>query len=297
MSKKKKKQSILEKIKKLFALAKDNASEGERENAMRAANELLAKHNLELADIEGLAGLGDVVETRTNIGPEQWKIILARAAAELCFTKALCFERHKSGTGKLEQYAIFIGTAENGQVSIEFTNYLIDNLERESKRFFLGLDDFKVSFCTGAAARIFERAQRIVDEQRARELSEKQHVQEEPGQPGTSLVHVKKKLAQDAEDFIKNLDVKVAFQEDLEIDPHIFWCGQVYGEKVSLRKQIEGPVEEEKVEKPVTSAIERFFMRDAEIRAREKRREGSPWEVEFKTDPKEFARKNINGYE
>lgn len=43
---------ILEKVKKLLALAGNaGATEGERDNALRMAHGLLAKHNLDMADL------------------------------------------------------------------------------------------------------------------------------------------------------------------------------------------------------------------------------------------------------
>lgn len=45
---------IINRIKKMLALANDAAAaEGERDNAMRMAYNLLAKHNLTMATVEG----------------------------------------------------------------------------------------------------------------------------------------------------------------------------------------------------------------------------------------------------
>ena len=45
-------ENILNKVKKLLALANDSgASEGERDNALRMAHGLLAKHNLDMLDL------------------------------------------------------------------------------------------------------------------------------------------------------------------------------------------------------------------------------------------------------
>jgi hypothetical protein len=50
---------VLDKVKKLFALASnEGASEGEKENAMRMAQALLRKHNLDATDVK-LAGISE----------------------------------------------------------------------------------------------------------------------------------------------------------------------------------------------------------------------------------------------
>ena len=46
------KEAVIEKIRKLLALAEGNANEHEREVAMRFAMDLLGKHNLSIAQME-----------------------------------------------------------------------------------------------------------------------------------------------------------------------------------------------------------------------------------------------------
>jgi hypothetical protein len=62
---------ILEKVKKLLALANDKgATEGERDNALRMAHGMLAKHNLDMSDLHrhvqhhGRTNRGSVLDFR-----------------------------------------------------------------------------------------------------------------------------------------------------------------------------------------------------------------------------------------
>lgn len=47
-------EKIINRIKKMMALANDKAaSDGERENALRMSYALMARHNLEMSDVDG----------------------------------------------------------------------------------------------------------------------------------------------------------------------------------------------------------------------------------------------------
>jgi hypothetical protein len=76
-------QKLLEKIRKLLALARDPSNEHEAALAAAKARELLAEHNLTLKDVE----IGSIPsgERRVDMGGrvERWIRVLARATVKL----------------------------------------------------------------------------------------------------------------------------------------------------------------------------------------------------------------------
>ena len=66
---------IIEKIKKLLALAADSgATEGERDNAIRMAHGLLAKHNLDMAQVTA----SQQIEGREKYQNDTWGMLWCR---------------------------------------------------------------------------------------------------------------------------------------------------------------------------------------------------------------------------
>lgn len=94
-----KKPEVIEKIQKLLALAGNNPSESEAESAALKAQELIAKHNITMTEIEDA---GDATEEEEDLGYYQihtgngkaWKFNLAQAIAENFRCKRFWFGRH-----------------------------------------------------------------------------------------------------------------------------------------------------------------------------------------------------------
>lgn len=181
--------SVIEKIKKLFALANrptgndGTANQDEAASAMAMAQQLLAKYNLDLAQIKDSE---TKAATANNSGPRE-KVKISRSAQYLWqqkFWKALaemnfCFhwvvqvrEDHKSSrTGKDYRIAkrhVILGSAANVAVVTMMGEYLTEVLERElpyaqQER----LSRSALSWREGAAERLIERLQEKAEAMKA----------------------------------------------------------------------------------------------------------------------------------
>ena len=81
-------EDIIEKIQKVLELAKRGGTEGEANAAMHKVLELLAKHNLNMSDVEQHEEKPeDIVELSSDAGKQQWQAIIWNAMADLYFCR------------------------------------------------------------------------------------------------------------------------------------------------------------------------------------------------------------------
>lgn len=123
---------IIERVRKMLALANDAAaSEGERDNAMRMAYNLLAKHNLDIADV-GSTQPQEVREqqvARMSVYP--WARGIAHSIAGLFF----CSYYFSRGSGKLAHH-YFVGKQSNAIAANEMSQYIIASVFKELRQRF-----------------------------------------------------------------------------------------------------------------------------------------------------------------
>lgn len=75
-------EKIIEKIKKVLELSKNNPSENEAQAAALKAQELMAQYHISLADVEDIQDIENIVEERVAVGAgKKWKYSLAGAIA------------------------------------------------------------------------------------------------------------------------------------------------------------------------------------------------------------------------
>ena len=76
-------ENILNKVKKLFALAGNNSSEEEARQATLKAQELMVKHNIDMAEVDDvdLDKSEEITEAGVDVGPKKWKYTLAHIVA------------------------------------------------------------------------------------------------------------------------------------------------------------------------------------------------------------------------
>lgn len=161
-----KQDRMIEKIKKLFALADDENSQGnESENALRMANKLLEKHALTTMDLGG--GNADVRITFKDYD-KNWKTIIAESISVLYMCKG--FTTNRFGGKKF----IIVGTDANRITAEIVMDQLIDQIMKETK-------GEKIEFKNGAAFGIQDTCNRITEERK----SDKTEVM-----PGTGLMAV-----------------------------------------------------------------------------------------------------------
>src|ERR1700729_259940 len=91
--------SVIDKIKKLLALADGNQNEHEREVAMQFAMDLLAKHNLTLSEIHHTAAKIEVEEVAGDFRMERWIHLILQATCELYYTDFFTSERWSNDRG------------------------------------------------------------------------------------------------------------------------------------------------------------------------------------------------------
>ena len=154
-------KSIVEKIKKLLALADGNQNEHEREVAMQFAMDLLSKHNLTISQVENTTSALGISEVEANFRLEPWMRTVLKAACTLYYTEIYISERYTTSWRKVS-IPVFVGTEENIAVTMEMATWLLNSIRNESNRIYK--DSFeRRSFRVGAADKIFDRAIEIVE--------------------------------------------------------------------------------------------------------------------------------------
>ncbi len=97
-------QEVIEKVKKLFALAGNNPSEKEAESAMLKAQELLLSHDLSIGDVDAFdePAQKEVVEGALNSDGAKtvagWKINISNAIARYFRVSIIKFNSYKPST-------------------------------------------------------------------------------------------------------------------------------------------------------------------------------------------------------
>lgn len=180
---------LLSRVRKLLNLANDaGATEGERDNAMRMAHAILAKHNLDLAQCvqSGEAGAAQAaeaaeprVENTAVFGGWPWALQVNKQIAELFFCTYLV-GRGRSANSVLHY---FIGRTSNATTAAYVAEFVVRSIYKEACREMRlrreGMPYVR-SFCWGAYDSVRRRVQELkagVTEERAGSTT-----------PGTALV-------------------------------------------------------------------------------------------------------------
>ena len=225
-------QAMLEKVRKLLNLANDKgATDGERENAMRMAHKLLAKHNLTMAQVEAT---GQKTEKRilgcmTFYG-RPWAQVCAQSIARLFFCEYVV------GTAKraADTRHFFIGKESNAITAAEMARYIVDSIRREARRHMRDSGGGNIharSFAMGAAAMIAKRVDDMLRESSTQRGDGKSLVlasvydQEQRENQRFQAEHMKMKKGH------------ARGKDEIEADAHA--AGREYGRNVSLHRQVE----------------------------------------------------------
>ena len=220
-------ESIIQKIRKLLALAQNNKNANERDVAMQFAMDMLAKHNLSIAEIAqaGSAGPGDVKvgEFESDIRLERWTKDICSAVCQLYYCDYYSTEAFTLNYA-VRTVPVFIGTKENIAVAVELANYLIKSVRKESNAAY-GDARLRRSFRQGAARRIYERAIEIIAAEKRQGAS-----------TGTSLVVVRNKLESANQNYLSTLKLTYTSPRVSYIDGNAYSQGQEFGDSVGLNK-------------------------------------------------------------
>ena len=119
-------ERIIEKIRKVLELSKNNPSEEEARAASLQAQKLLAKYHLEIGDIESEeANVEDIGEVKTYVGMgNKWKYCLAGVVS-----KNFRCRHYYSGKDTI----VFYGHATDAEVAREVFNFLFNEGNRKAK--------------------------------------------------------------------------------------------------------------------------------------------------------------------
>ena len=219
---------ILTRVKKLLDLANNaGASEGERENALRMANGMLAKHNLDMADLNKhleQEGREDYMNATWSM---MWCRQISMQIAKLFFCKYY-YGKKINGT-KCEHH--FVGKASNVATAALMSEYVITSILQECrKKWKHNLAPESRSFARGATVTISNRVQEIIKEAKPE------------GGTSTSLVivalYVSEMEANEA--FIKGQGTSLVSSKvrSSKVDLTAYNAGKEYGGKVGLNEQV-----------------------------------------------------------
>lgn len=152
---------IINRIKKMLSLANNEAAtEGERDNAMRMAYNLLAKHNLTMATVEGHSNEEKREKNRSEFYGRPWALTVAQSIANLFFCEYFYM---RSGT-RNQVYHYFVGKESNSITALEMSKYLVDSIKRESNRRMREAGEgaaYRRSFASGAAHMVRRRVNEL----------------------------------------------------------------------------------------------------------------------------------------
>jgi hypothetical protein len=221
-------EKVLDRVKKMLALGNnEGATEAERETALRMAYNLLAKHNLSLADMPAEESIEAREKQEVILSADKWARSLAHAVAKLFFCKY--FYGRTNTSGKDIHY--FVGRQSNAMTARYMAEYLIKAVKREaSKRYSSATSPQGRSFCVGTTDSVRRRVDVMVTEQTE-------------SAPGTALVlinlHKSETIENDKWLALAGTTLKTGkARADNSLRYGAFREGREYGNTVSLNRQV-----------------------------------------------------------
>jgi len=119
---------IVKKLKKMMALADDQAGTPEGELAAKLAAKMMREHAISMSEINDVSLEADpLVEDRLDVGRVTWRMKLVWALANHCNVKALRMKVKTPGKGSNKAVARLFGH----KTDIEILHYLYDICERQ----------------------------------------------------------------------------------------------------------------------------------------------------------------------
>lgn len=221
---------ILDKVKKMLALANDaGATEGERDNAMRMAYNLLAKHNLTMQDLPTEENHETRQRESITISADKWARNIADSMSRLFFC-VYYFQR--TGTSGKDMH-VFIGKVSNTVTAIGMTEYLIKSIKREAtKRYKSPTSPEGRSFCVGAMNAIYHRVEAMLESD----------IESEPG-TAVVLYSLRESEKTANEQYLANDGIELEVgksRRDNSLRGSAYMSGSAYGKTVSLANQVGG---------------------------------------------------------
>jgi|AGTN01.3.fsa_nt_gi Protein of unknown function (DUF2786). len=216
--------SIVEKVRKLLALANGNQNEHERGVAMQFAMDLLAKHNLTISEVECDKSLLNTIEIEGDFRLEAWTKIILQAACKMYYTELYLSGRFDYFRYRRVDVPVFVGTAENIAVTMDVATWLIDSVRKESNRAYKHASERR-SFRLGASDRILERAFAMVETEKEKANSGN----------GRELMVVRNQLEAANQAYLAKLNLRYTRARTSYVSSDAYSDGTAFGSQVKLR--------------------------------------------------------------
>ena len=229
--------AVVDKVRKLLALASGNQNEHERDRAMEAAMELLARHNLTLSQITPADAAKCVQAVRAKFNLDVWARIVLSAACELYYTTF--YVQHDAHYDpyygfREVKYPMLVGTEENIAVTIEMCIWLLDSIRKESNRMYKN-DKFRRSFRLGAADKLAERAHAIIEAEKAAALAAGPRDAHDSAANGLILLRTQLERAND--EYLKSLNLQYRKPRSVTFYEEAYENGEAFGEQMRLQRR------------------------------------------------------------
>lgn len=224
---------IIQKMKKLMAMANDKSSENEATIALRQLHSLLAKHNIsmgELTEPEEEA----IGESFEEFKAPPWKRKVALAIANLYFC-----EMYYVNLGSGKANCFFVGTESNRTFALYIFRMVTTSVERDARkesRKIYGKENcsFVNSFWTGAMNRIVERCKDL------RTQAESGDLQDDEGNTLPIMVNLYEKHLSEVQGWLsKNKNLKTRSSRTQIKNQEGFNRGQEAGDRIQLSRAIQ----------------------------------------------------------
>lgn len=229
--------AVVDKVRKLLALASGNQNEHERDRAMEAAMDLLARHNLSLSQIKPDDVANCVQAVRAKFNLDVWARAVLSAACQLYYTTVYIQHdvQHDHFFGYREvKYPVFVGTEENIAVTIEMCSWLLDSIRRESNRMYK-TDKLQRSFRLGAADKLEERARGIIQSEKAAALTDAPDTVDENARNG--LILLRRQLEHANDEYLKSLNLQYRKPRSVTFYEEAYENGEAFGEQMHLQRR------------------------------------------------------------
>lgn len=227
-------EKILERVKKLMALAGNNPSEAEASAAMAKAHAILAEHNLTLNDLPEEKVSKPEVHRAEGFYGFPWARSIAQAIAHLYFCEMFFY--HAQGNKKTT--FCFVGKEHNTRTAAYVAQHVINAVMRESHKVMRaqgGGNSVANSFQYGASGRIGQRCRELIAAAKQGNLQ---------GSGGANLPALAPLYNQEQEAnraVIDSLSLKTGKARQANIKDYAgYQAGRSFGDRVQLTQSVKG---------------------------------------------------------
>jgi hypothetical protein len=224
---------ILERVRRMLAIANDlAATEGERDNALRMAHNLLAKHQLDMEDVDAHAR--EKLDPRVRLDGTSWAMAWTHHVRQSIAKLFMCRYYYGGKRNATQMGVTFIGRTSNVTTCAYMCDFIINSILKEGrKRFKHNLSPETRAFALGCATKLAERVSQLRAEK-----------QRDWKSTGSALVVLDVEETEDAanEALIKEAGTEIVVSKDRSDYKSLNWSafveGNEYGKTIGLNTQV-----------------------------------------------------------